>query len=383
MSVNSAHFRLPRLFSIAGLVPRHFPFQVIGDAFIDCRGRSRVRNSDLNPDWLRIGILHRRPTNLSLAQHVGFCRLPITSVLVLSRRSSVSNNVALSERTNSTHTLLRLLSKYRDADASGVPSLPTDLSLLINHSMKQSTIFVLMFLGLPLVAKCTSVTYFTPAGSTFAGLPEIFSVTITTAANTITVAFTNLTSNPTADTQAISGLLFVLDTADANTPTLPSAPQGIGNLINITSTSTAATPDNNPLDFNHWRVQNLGTSGATTSINLDVFSGGIPSNLIIGTAPSNVYSNANNSIIKHNPFILQNANFTIAMIGVTSATQVTGATFNVGTTTPQQIAGVAAVSEPGTSMLLSLGAIALGLALRKGRVSRCSARAPAVSSSAA
>ena len=101
-----------------------------------------------------------------------------------------------------------------------------------------------------------SITFNTAPGATFAGLAEDFSVTITTAANSITVAFDNRTVNPKADTQAISGLSFVLDQFDALTPSLPATPQATGTLINIVSDSLAATLDTAD-QVSRWRVSGL------------------------------------------------------------------------------------------------------------------------------
>lgn len=224
---------------------------------------------------------------------------------------------------------------------------------------------ILSAISLASVANCATITYATPSGTTFAGLPDDLSVTITTAANSITVAFDNKTSNPKADTQAISGLTFVLDQFDSLTPSFANTPQATGTLINIVSNSQAATIDTVDT-ISTWQVSGV-ASGATTTLDMNVFTGSSPDDLITGTAPGNVYSNANNSITKHNPFVQEFATFTINMVGVTSNTHVTSATFNVGTTTPQPLTGLVPVPEPGTFLLLSLAAIPFGFCLRKGR----------------
>ena len=231
--------------------------------------------------------------------------------------------------------------------------------------MKKLSTCIFTLLALTGAANATTITYHTAPGATFASLPEDLAVTITTAANTITVSFDNKTVNPKADTQAISGLTFVLDQFNNATPTLPAAPQALGTLINIVSNSTAATIDS--VDkISTWQVSGLAAGNATT-VNMNVFSGGSPEDLIIGTAPGNIYSNANNSIKNHNPFIKEFATFTISMAGVTADTRITSASFNVGTTTPQQLTGVAATPEPGTFMLMSLTAVPFFFCLRKKR----------------
>jgi len=211
-------------------------------------------------------------------------------------------------------------------------------------------------------ASCASVTYSTATGSTFANLPIDLSVTFVTS--------TDNTQNPTADTQAISGISYTINTALLSTPTLPSAPQGTGNLITIGSTLTAAVADNNTADVNHWRVQNLGTSGATTNLNLDIFTGGSPHNLVIGSAPGGIYSNANNSVTNagHNPYVLTTASFVITLPGVTSTTTVSNVVFNVGTAQNQATTqALSAVPEPGTLRLMLVAAVPFGVFLRKRR----------------
>jgi hypothetical protein len=239
--------------------------------------------------------------------------------------------------------------------------------------MSQLSSAIFAIFTITAVANATTVTYVTPAGSTYAGLAEDLSVTVTTAANSITVAFDNFDSSPKADTQAISGLELMLNILDPNTPTLLS-PKGIGTLIQINnSNSPAATDTTDTID--HWEVSNAGEVGSSTKIYMDAFTGGSPHDLIIGPAPGNIYTNANGSIRSHNPWILQFGTFTITLAGVTDQTQVTGATFNFGTkqgtciggTSDQCVSGVVSTPEPGGCVPILLAAIPFGIGLRRRR----------------
>ncbi|HEY3838883.1 MAG TPA: PEP-CTERM sorting domain-containing protein [Bryobacteraceae bacterium] len=214
--------------------------------------------------------------------------------------------------------------------------------------------------------EAATVTYSTPAGYTFNSLPDDFTVSITTAANTITVAFTDSTSNPTSDTQGISGLALSLNFGTTNTPSVTSS---TGQLINIASGGSWSNDTTDSIT--HWAASNAGVSNNTTTIYLSVFSGGTPQDLVIGQPASNsVYSSANSSIAgsKHNPFIQGTATFVLNLLGVTSNTQVSSATFNFGTaqglclggTVNQCVSGTVSTPEPGTWTLLLLGVVLIG-----------------------
>jgi hypothetical protein len=210
-------------------------------------------------------------------------------------------------------------------------------------------------------ANCATVE-FVNSVSTFSGQSINFEVFITTAANSITVEIDNLQTNPKSDVQGISGFNFTLNAYDPNAPTLGTP---TGSLIDITSKTTAATPDSSPI--NSWDVMSTAT-GMQTTVSLSAFVNSPPDDLVIGTAPGNIYSQANSSITGHNPFIKQTATFVITLGGniIDSTTTVSGAnaSFNVGTQTPQTTAAIVATPEPGSLKLL-LGAIPIGLYLRK------------------
>lgn len=225
-----------------------------------------------------------------------------------------------------------------------------------------------------------TVTYKTPSGFTYSSLPDDFVVSVTTAANSITLQFTDNTVNPTSDTQTITGLALVLNGSFAGTPTISNA---TGQLINIDKNGN---PSNDTVDsINGWTTSNAGVASNLTTLYLSIFTGGSPDDAIIGNpnTASALYDAANGSIAgsKHNPFIKQTATFTLTLSGVTASTTVSKATFNFGTmqglciggTSDQCVDGIKAVPEPGTFAM----PIAAGLLFGIRRVRRWRQRSAA------
>ena len=214
------------------------------------------------------------------------------------------------------------------------------------------------------VASCGATTTFvTPSNATFGSLPVAFEATIITDVNSVTVTLDAFTSNPTADTQTISGLQFVLNFADPNTPAFSSE---TGQLITIASNGIWS---NTSGSIDHWEVKGVAGSSSTT-VSLDVFSGGTPHDLIIGDpAGDNKYDSANNSVTgnSHQPWVHNSATFVVSMLGITANTQITSATFNVGTTASQSVSAILAAPEPGSFLLMSLAVVPFGVYLRKRR----------------
>jgi len=181
---------------------------------------------------------------------------------------------------------------------------------------------------------------------------------VTTAANSITLQFTDNTVNPTADTQAITGLALVLNGNFSGTPTVSTA---TGQLIKIDGTGAWVNDTTDTIDG--WRASNAGVNGNLTTLYLSIFGAGTPDDAIIGNpnAADNLYDAANKSIAgaKFNPFVKQTATFTLTLSGVTTNTTVNTATFNFGTaqglciggTADQCVDGIKAVPEPGTAAM--------------------------------
>jgi hypothetical protein len=244
--------------------------------------------------------------------------------------------------------------------------------------LRQLYTLIIILFALAGAANCATVSYgTTSACGNCGGLPENLLVNITTGNGFITVQLDNMLADPTADTQAISGMLLILNFGTSAAPTLGSS---TGSLIKILTKGAAATNDTTDT-INAWEVSNTAHTVNTTTIDLDAFLASPPHDLVIGPAGANgKYNNVNNSItnVNHNPYINQIGTFTINLVGVTTSTTVTAATFNVGTakglciggTVDQCIGGGVLTPEPATFNLLWLAAVLYGVYLRQRRKSR-------------
>ncbi len=219
----------------------------------------------------------------------------------------------------------------------------------------------------PAPAQAGSITYTTAKGATTTGGSVDAKAVFTLKTNEVDITLTNLLWNPTDDAQMISALKFnVSGASGTNTASLTSSS---GNTSTISSggsyTSGVAT---NPLPA--WNATNAGTS-----LELNALTGGKPKDLIIGPdsaggfSKSGSYSNANSSIIVHDPVVLGSATFVIDIKGVTSDSQLGSVVFQFGTTSgSNQSDGVLSVPEPSTmAMGLSAMAMVAGALVRRRR----------------
>jgi hypothetical protein len=222
-----------------------------------------------------------------------------------------------------------------------------------------------------LVARADTIT-FTGSGTGGDG-PESASATITTGTNSLTVALSSLTANPTAAGQEVSGIFITLSSTPTSSPILSSAS---GTLIDI-APGGAVTPDGGTID--HWGTS---LSGATVCLETagTCAQSHTPVDLIIGPGP---YTNANPSITGRNPQIQDTGTFVLSLNGIDSNTMVTGITFEFGTgpdshitcsavpgATPMCSPAVINTPEPSPLALLGTGALGLAGVIRRryGRV---------------
>lgn len=178
----------------------------------------------------------------------------------------------------------------------------------------------------------------------------------TVGSGTISVQLTNLEANPTSAGQELSGILFTLNTA----PSSVSGAGTSGQLINVNSSNgTFTNVSGNP---DRWEASGHITQPTTNSIQLLVLGGGQPSQMIIGPPDSNnLYSNANSSIDNFNPSVFETGTFNLNVGGVTTSTQITGATFLFGTGPDTRLVGQLqppnVIPEPCTMALGLAGAV--------------------------
>lgn len=210
------------------------------------------------------------------------------------------------------------------------------------------------------VTHANTFTFTTASGATAGGQAVNAMAVVTTNANgTVTIALTNKQANITDVAQAISDFDFVLSNG-ATSGTLSSSS---GQQITIASNGTFSL---GATTSTGWGVNNNVGGG----IQLDALGFVGPAGLIVGpSGAGNVYSNANGSIAgngPHNPFINQNATFTVNVAGVTASTSVTSATFSFGTTAGVDAPGtMTSTPEPGTIALFGLGLLGIAGAIRK------------------
>ncbi len=205
---------------------------------------------------------------------------------------------------------------------------------------------------------------------------DVFASITTLDNGTISVTLTNNEVDPKAVSQLVSGFQFNLTSAAQIVAS--QTPTAVGTLIDASVWS--ATP---VVDFadtiNHWRYT---TTGATnTAVAMTALTGGTADLLIGKPSASGAYVNANPSITNCHacPLILHDVTFTLALTGVTSATNINTSSVKVlfGTATTGETVNMSATTaptpEPGTLGMLFLGTGMIGYGFRR-RLAKSSKR---------
>ena len=182
--------------------------------------------------------------------------------------------------------------------------------------------------------------YMTPAGSTDSNGSVDATASIVVGSGKVTVILTDLLENPTSSGQTLSGIDFTVS-GQTGTATLASS-SGNTSTINSDGTYSAGVYTST---LGHW--------GADNSVNLSTIGifGHKAYDLIVG--PDNAggfsgagkYSAANGGFDNFDAYVLGSATFTVNVPGVTSASTLSGVTFEFGTG-PEEVSGVI-VPEPG------------------------------------
>lgn len=187
------------------------------------------------------------------------------------------------------------------------------------------------------------------------------------SADSMVVTLVNLQSGITSVGQNISSIIFSINNCASilslSQQNLSSSGNEIkvGNGGTITGTQYSATLD-------HWQLSSSGNQ-----ISLDDLSGnGSPDQTVIGpTNSQGDYSSVNRSIYDntpHNPFAQQEAKFTVKFPPGVLSDNVTISNVQIGFGTSSGCYKPArAVPEPGTLPLLSIGAAAFGIFMRRRR----------------
>jgi len=204
-------------------------------------------------------------------------------------------------------------------------------------------------------AHATFTFFNTPAGSTVTDGPVNASVSFTTLTNEVQITLQNLGTDPRSVGQNLSALTFTLDSG-----------QHTGSIISSLGLERVVSGNGTYSDGSNvsagWVLLGVGSS-----LQLDVLTGSGhagPAHTLIGSPDaSNRYDNANASIAgnkPHNAFLAGPVTFDLSVPGVTSASKVSAARFQFGTTDGSNhvMTQSSAVPEPGT-----LGVIIIGTAL--------------------
>jgi len=211
------------------------------------------------------------------------------------------------------------------------------------------------------VVSAGAITFYTPAGATEqGGNPVSAAADFTFGEGTIIVKLWNTQAGPLTVAQSLSGLGFVL--SSAQTTGILESSSGLARTV-----VKGGTFSDGVSVATGWALRadlSFGTSG--TGLKLDALGAIGPKHTIIGPPndDTNLYDQANASIAgskPHNPFLYGTEGapvvFNLSVPGVTGDTQVTYIEWSFGTTPGNNVV----VPLPPTVLLLGSGLLGMGL----------------------
>lgn len=246
--------------------------------------------------------------------------------------------------------------------------MKSEVSTILGKGFRLS-LFAALAIGLAPAPSEAGITYSTlPGAKNDANEALSAEAEFTLGNGTIVITLTNLLGNPKSDAQEISAIVFKVSGLSGNGAL---ATVNSGEITTIVSGGSYTPGAADPLT--RWKA-----SHASDLVTLTTLSGGQPNRLIIGPDdqgnfdPSlgGKYSNANASIIVHQPSVLGTATFTITAAGVTPNSVLSDVVFQFGTAAGRNLADgfpPNAIPEPSSIVMISTAACAAGLALRRRR----------------
>lgn len=196
-------------------------------------------------------------------------------------------------------------------------------------------------------------TFVTPVNSVSAGNPVDTKATFNVTAGSMVVTLINLQSNILNVGQNISALFFTVDNGGSILSLAPTDLSGSSGTEVTIGTGGAVSGVQAVSPITQWTA---GSSAGQSYLN--DLAGGNTIHTVIGPATGGSYATVDTSIagnVTNNPFIQNQATFTITNAGLLSTTNLSGVSMGFGTT-PGNVLGM--VPEPGSLLLVAIGMVA-------------------------
>lgn len=186
----------------------------------------------------------------------------------------------------------------------------------------------------------------TPGGSSDTDGPIAASADFSLSGDVLTIQLTSLIADPTGAGQLVSGVTFNISGATSSTLTTLNSDSGnTATLIKGGTGSYTSTASTGTYGLSAWglNASQGNTTSTGTGVNLSVFGGSSPYDMIIGpdskgklsgtAIDGGLYDNANSSItgMEHEPVVLGSATFSLTIDGLSSLSQLNDIKIDFGT----------------------------------------------------